>query len=105
MLTVVRLQPKTRAGALALAATIVALGGALLLTGVILLVILAGVGAVIGAGALIYRRLTGRSSRDRLQSGADAAVGLGLDPRLEVSAPPSAPRAQLRPSAGGEPKP
>ena len=77
----ITLNVRNRAGAIALAVVAVALGGALLAFGLLLLAALAATGAVVGAGVMLYYKLTGRlpgrfsSMRPR---------GTGLDPVQEV---------------------
>lgn len=83
-----RIQPTSRAGALALGAGIVLIGGTLIMVGLTLLLALAIGGVVFGAGVLLYRRLTGRWRRplSRPAGTAGAVSRLGLDPRLEIRA-------------------
>lgn len=81
MYRTVHLSTTSRAGAIALAVAAVAVGGVFLLFGLALLVSLAAVGALLGAGLVLYRRLTGRLPRF-LRVGTQPADS--LDPRLEV---------------------
>ena len=71
---------RNRAGALALAMTAVLLGSMLLAFGLLLFLGLAAAGAAIGAGVLLYHKLTGRVPRalERRRRAPD------LDPALEV---------------------
>ena len=76
--------PRSRAGAIALGATVLVLGGALVVIGATVLLAAAAVGVVAGTGVLLYRRLTGRSTRPAAPAMPSPA---GLDPRLEVFPP------------------
>jgi hypothetical protein len=71
---------RNKAAALAIGATVVIVGGALVAVGLTLLAGLALGGAVLGTGAVVLRRLTGRPT---VRS---------FDPALEVFAPPDATR-------------
>ena len=80
MYRVIRFQARNRAGALALAVAALVLGGVLLAFGLLLLVGIAAVGAAIGAGLVLYHKLTGHVPR-ALERRRQAS---GLDPALEV---------------------
>ena len=56
-------QPRSRAGAIAFAIAVLAIGGVFIVFGLVLLLALAAAGTVLGAGILLYRRLTGRLPR------------------------------------------
>ncbi|HSJ63365.1 MAG TPA: hypothetical protein VK922_05585 [Gemmatimonadaceae bacterium] len=77
----IHITTRSRAGAVALAIAFVALGGIFVAFGLVLLVILAAAGTLIGAGVMVYHRLTGRWPR--AVRPADAPQGT-LDPSLEV---------------------
>ena len=77
-----RLDAGSGAKGTALAVAIVALGLVAVSLGLLLLVVLATAGAALGAGFVLYRRLTGRSGQQVRASSAAA----GLDPALEVFA-------------------
>ena len=101
MYRLITFHARNRAGALALAVTAVLLGGVLLAFGLLLLLGLAAAGAAIGAGVVLYYKLTGRVPRAlRHQWRASA-----LDPALEVY--PAAPSrtGQPGPSRPQEPPP
>jgi hypothetical protein len=72
---------RSKAGAAALAIAVIALGGIVVLFGLMLLVALAGVATLVGATVMAYHRLTGRWPR--LLRRADPPVPT-LDPSLEV---------------------
>ncbi len=80
---VVHIQPKSRAGALALGAGVVVVGTVLVVVGISLLLALTAGGIVAGTGYALYRRITGRGLLGAPRR-APGAAGLGLDPRLEV---------------------
>ncbi len=80
MYRVIRFQARNRASALALAVAALVLGGVLLAFGLLLLLGLAAVGAAIGAGLVLYYKLTGRVPR-ALRHQRQAST---LDPALEV---------------------
>lgn len=88
---VITLNVRNRAGAIALAVVAVALGGALLAFGLLLLAGLAAAGAVIGAGVMLYHKLTGRWPG---RFAVVRSVGSTLDPAKEVF-PPSRVERQL----------
>jgi uncharacterized protein (DUF58 family) len=97
----VRITPKSRAGAIALAAGVVVVGGVLVVIGATLLLALGAAGAVIGAGALLYRKLTGRSLLGARVARAEEMMRraqMGLDPRMEIE--PRVHDAHRRPSGG-----
>jgi len=71
---------QNRVGAIALGLAALAVGGVFLIFGLALLVALAVVSITLGAGVLLYRRLTGRGS---LFMGATAR-STRLDPAKEV---------------------
>jgi hypothetical protein len=56
-------QPRSRAGAIAFAIAVLASGGVFVVFGLVLLLALAAAGTVLGAGIVLYRRLTGRLPR------------------------------------------
>jgi hypothetical protein len=56
-------QPRSRAGAIVFAIAALAIGGVFVVFGLVLLLALAAAGTVLGAGILLYRRLTGRLPR------------------------------------------
>lgn len=76
-----QISTRSRASAIALAIAIIALGGVFLVFGLVLLVSLAAVGTVLGAGLMAYHRLTGRWPRFLRQSAAPRRT---LDPTREV---------------------
>jgi len=80
---VIHIQPKTKAGALALGAGVVVVGAVFVVVGLSLLLALTAGGLIAGTGYAVYRRLTGRGVLGLPKRGAGAS-GLGLDPRLEV---------------------
>ena len=97
---VISVRPRTTVGTVATGVAIVALGAAFLVVGATLLLGVAVIGATAAAATLVYRRLTGRtavldhggigplSDRRSLDELARPAR-LGLDPRMEVLAPPA----------------
>src|SRR3954471_12262323 len=85
---VVHIRPRTRAGAVALAAGVIVIGGVLVVLGTALLVALAATAVVVGAGAIAWRRLAGGAPPSREAESSLARTG--LDPRLEVHAEPRA---------------
>jgi hypothetical protein len=96
---VIRIQARNRVGMLALAVTALMLGGVLLAFGLLLLLGLAAVGAAIGAGVVLYYKLTGRVPRalERRWRAAD------LDPALEVFPAGASPSGQPGASRPKEP--
>ena len=78
------LQPRSRAGTVALGAGIVVVGGALVVVGATLLLALGAVGVAVAGGTVAWRRLTGRA---RAAQAPPAVPHAGLDPRLEVFPP------------------
>jgi hypothetical protein len=78
------LHGRSRAGTIALAAAVIAIGGVLLVVGFTLLLALAAVGVVAGIGTMLYRRLTGRGA---LRAPIATEPAFQLDPRMEVHAP------------------
>ena len=66
-----------------LAIAIVGVGALVVAFGLALLLVLGTVGAVVGAGVILYRRLTGRAMPSVYSGRATAQV----DPSLEVFAP------------------
>lgn len=86
---VITLNVRNRAGAIALAAMAVALGGALLAFGLLLLAGLAAAGAVVGAGVMLYHKLTGRWPG---RFTATRSYRPTLDPSKEVFPPTRAER-------------
>jgi hypothetical protein len=75
---VYRFGTKNRAATVALIAAALAIGAVFVALGLMLLLAIAAAGAVIGVGAMIYYRLTGR--RPALQRSTQQR----LDPTLEV---------------------
>ena len=80
MIRIYGLHVRSRPGAIALAAAALAVGAVFVAFGIFLLLGLAAVGTVVGAGVLAFRALTGRGT-GRLRS---AQPELDLDPSLEV---------------------
>ena len=76
-----QISTRSRAGAIALAVAVVALGGVFIVFGLVLLVVLAAAGTALAAGVGLYRRLTGRWPRFLRQGEARRTA---LDPALEV---------------------
>jgi hypothetical protein len=74
------LNARSRPAAIALAVAAVAVGAVFVTFGVFLLLGLAAVGTVVGAGVLLFRALTGRAPRRIHAPPTDAE----LDPSLEV---------------------
>ena len=77
------LSVRGKAGALALGLAALAVGGVFLALGLALLLGLGLVGTALGAGVLLYRKLTGRDPIGLLAPRRSAA----LDPRDEVFSP------------------
>jgi hypothetical protein len=77
----IHITARSRAGAVAMAIALVALGGIFVVFGLVLLVILAAAGTLLGAGAVAYHRLTGRWPRLFRTREPPARA---LDPSLEV---------------------
>ena len=71
---------QNRIGAIALGIAALAAGGVFLVFGIALLVAVSVVGLTLGAGVMVYRRLTGRGV---LQTGGGARA-IRLDPSKEV---------------------
>jgi hypothetical protein len=71
---------RSRPAAIALAAAALAVGAVFVAFGIFLLIGLAAVGTVVGAGVLLFRSLTGRGTGRLHRPSAD----LELDPSLEV---------------------
>lgn len=97
---VIRIQPKSRAGALALGAGVVIVGAVLVVVGLSLLLALTAGAVVLGTGYALYRKLAGH--RPRIAPRQSGVADLGLDPRLEVR-PPSDAKGALpspRPKSG-----
>jgi hypothetical protein len=85
------LNARSRPAAIALAAAAIAVGAVFVAFGVFLLLGLAAVGTVVGAGVLLFRALTGRTPR-RIHV---PPIDPELDPTLEVfptQPPTQAPR-------------
>lgn len=80
---------RNKAAAVALGATVVVVGGALVVVGLTLLTGLLLGGAVLGTGALLIRRLTG--GKGTAGSRASTRIDSGLDPAQEVFPPPPPP--------------
>lgn len=77
----VHITTRSKAGAIALAIAVIALGGVFVVFGLVLLLSLAAVGTVIGAGVMAYHKLTGRWPRSLR---AQPAQKQTLDPSQEV---------------------
>jgi hypothetical protein len=77
----IHLTTRSKVGAVAMAIALVALGGIFVLFGLVLLVMLAAAGTLIGAGVMAYHRLTGRWPRAVRPADAPPRT---LDPSLEV---------------------
>lgn len=95
---IIHIQPRSRAGALALGAGVVIAGAVLLVVGLSLLLALAAGGVIAGTGYALYRRITGQR-RGRMPGSRRGAAALGLDPRLEVH-PPDEQKRHLPPRPG-----
>ena len=87
MIRLYKLNVRNRPAAIALAVAALAIGAVFVALGIILLLGLAAIGTVIGAGFVLYRSLIRRNSRQLRAPHPDAE----LDPSLEVS-----PRTQPR---------
>lgn len=77
----VQISTRSRAGAIALAVAVIALGGVFVVFGLVLLVLLAAAGTAVAVGVSLYRRITGRWPRF-LRHGERRRTA--LDPALEV---------------------
>ncbi|MDQ3995946.1 MAG: hypothetical protein M3303_02895 [Gemmatimonadota bacterium] len=98
MIRIYGLGVRSRPAAIALAAAAVAVGAVFLAFGIVLLLGLAAVGTVLGAGVLVFRTLTGRGA-DRLHPRRE----VDLDPTLEVfPTDVAAPAPKLRASSADE---
>lgn len=84
MIRIYGLNVRSRAAAIALAAAALAVGAVFVAFGIFLLLGLAAVGTVVGAGVLVFRALTGRGTSHL----RPPARHLDLDPSLEVLPPP-----------------
>jgi hypothetical protein len=82
-LKVIRFSIQNRAVGLLVAILVLGLGIAFLTVGLALLAGLAITGALVGAGAAVYRALRGKS---HMQAGQRLSEHSGLDPSLEVRA-------------------
>jgi hypothetical protein len=91
MIRVYGLDVRSRPAAIALAAVALAAGAVFVAFGIVLLLGLAVVGTVVGAGMLLVRSLT-RGGRGRLER---PSADRELDPRLEVF-PESTPQVLAR---------
>jgi hypothetical protein len=80
------LNTRSRPARIALAVAALAVGAVFVAFGVFLMLGLAAVGTVVGAGVLLFRVLTGRTSR-RIHA---PPIDPELDPSLEVFPEPSA---------------
>jgi hypothetical protein len=80
MIRIYGLTARSRPARIALAAAAIAVGAVLVTFGVFLLLGLAAVGTVVGAGVLLFRALTGRPTR-RIHG---PPIDPELDPSLEV---------------------
>jgi hypothetical protein len=91
------LDVKSRAARIALAAAALAVGAVFVAFGIFLLLGLAAVGIVVGAGVLLFRRLTGRSPAFIQAPRVDAELDPSLEvfPTQSVEPPPHGP-ARLR---------
>jgi hypothetical protein len=89
-------QPRSRAGAIAFAIAVLAIGGVFIVFGLVLLLALAAAGTVLGAGILLYRRLTGRLPRflrpAAPASSRSAEMGLEVFPDDAADSPRQHPR-------------
>jgi hypothetical protein len=74
---------RNRAAKIALIVAALAIGALLVAFALMLLLALAAAGTLVGAGVLLYRKLTGRGRRTLDSSGFSRAE-LGLDPSREV---------------------
>lgn len=83
MYRIIQLRTSNRASAIALGIAAVALGGVFLVFGLMLLLALAAVGTLVGAGLVLYHRLTGRLPRFLRSKSSPAR---SLHPELEVFA-------------------
>jgi hypothetical protein len=86
MIRIHGLNIRSRPAAIALAAAALAVGAVFVAFGVLLLLGLAVLGTVVGAGVLAFRSLTGRGTEPLRTPHADPE----LDPSLEVFPPQSA---------------
>ena len=92
MLRIVQIRTTNRASALALGIAAVAIGGVFFVFGLMLLLGLAAVGTLVGAGLVLYHRLTGRLPRFLQRRSQPAA---SLHPELEVFAAEPRVRGEL----------
>lgn len=85
-----RLSTGNKFAAVVLGAALLVVVGVFLAFGFLLVLGLTGAGLLLGVGAALYRRLTGKpqAHRSRMRSQH------GLDPALEVASPPALPERQ-----------
>src|SRR4051812_13670999 len=76
---------RNRAAKIALIVAALAIGALLVAFALMLLLGIAAAGTLVGAGVLLYRKLTGRGRR-ALDSSGFSRAELGLDPSREVFA-------------------
>jgi len=95
----VRLTTGNKFAVIALGAVLLVIIGVFLAFGFLLVVGLTAAGLLLGAGAALYRRLTGQPTVMRSQMRSQH----GLDPALEVAPPPAAPERQDRVGRGEPP--
>ncbi len=93
-----RVSMGSKLGAVVLGTALLVVVGVFLAFGFVLLLGLAAAGLLLGIGAALFRRLTGQAPAPRGQVRSHN----GLDPALEVKAPP-APRERQERVGGGEP--
>ncbi|MEO7648442.1 MAG: hypothetical protein ABIV11_09445 [Gemmatimonadaceae bacterium] len=93
-----RLSTGNKFAAAVLGAALLVVVGVFLAFGFLLVLGLTAAGLLLGVGAALYRRLTGQAPAPRGQGRSHN----GLDPALEVKAPP-APRERQERVGGGEP--
>ncbi|MFN2564365.1 MAG: hypothetical protein ABR499_05055 [Gemmatimonadaceae bacterium] len=89
MIRIYGLNAPSRPAAIALAAAALAVGAVFVAFGIVLLLGVAAIGTVVGAGVVVFRRLTGRGSV-RIPA---ARFDTELDPSLEVFPEQSGPQA------------
>lgn len=100
MLRIVQIRTTNRASAIALGIAAVAIGGVFFVFGLMLLLGLAAVGAVVGAGLILYHRLTGRLPGFLRGKSKPSA---SLHPELEVFAGEPRARSELSPEISHTP--
>lgn len=92
MLRIVQIRTTNRASAIALGIAAVAIGGVFFVFGLMLLLGLAAVGTLVGAGLVLYHRLTGRLPRFLR---GKRQPSRSLHPELEVFAAEPRARGEL----------